>query len=442
MYTPAEMCCEICSRISTDCIYWSTPPIHIVDPFTGNNGCELFMSDPLSEWLPESMFINNTSTSATVSMTEHHHQHRRHLLVDHYHGPPKGHRPVYFVGCGWSFWMTLDYPCLNGDLDDRIPIMNNQSSFSAIAIERTDPDSENFVLSPTVSRYMPNYDDDTTLPLCTLNTEQPNQHSGRWVRGRWPNTSVCPHEMEIDTESGGGMFKIMKYDPDRPQCWHRDDLSTVGHSCKEMNCQFISEESKWTTSSLHLEKQFYGTYKQYSCQYKHYTDQELQTCINERKIYKIDGSGASIWLFLQQYLNQRIKKLTMYQNENESDGLQIHLSTLALLHHNVRTLHDELDKLTVVNTSQLESYWVNSLYVSSEREHEARGPIQIVKSQIAQDTLGWRGYSMLNLYDMTAAFTFDTATQMDGMHIIGPPMKMLITKLFHYMCLNTTVSLT
>jgi hypothetical protein len=98
--------------------------------------------------------------------------------------------------------------------------------------------------------------------------------------------------------------------------------------------------------------------------------------------------------------------------------------------------------LPVVNTSQLESYWVNSLYVSSEREHEARGPIQIVKSQIAQDTLGWRGYSMLNLYDMTAAFTFDTATQMDGMHIIGPPMKMLITKLFHYMCLNTTVSLT
>jgi hypothetical protein len=32
------------------------------------------------------------------------------------------------------------------------------------------------------------------------------------------------------------------------------------------------------------------------------------------------------------------------------------------------------------------------------------------------------------------AFTYDSATQMDGMHIVGPPMKMIVTKLFHYVC--------
>ena len=37
---------------------------------------------------------------------------------------------------------------------------------------------------------------------------------------------------------------------------------------------------------------------------------------------------------------------------------------------------------------------------------------------------------------MSAAFTYDTATQNDGMHIIGPTMKMIITKIFHFLCLD------
>jgi hypothetical protein len=35
---------------------------------------------------------------------------------------------------------------------------------------------------------------------------------------------------------------------------------------------------------------------------------------------------------------------------------------------------------------------------------------------------------------LDVAFTYDAATQMDGMHLIGPPMKMLVTKLFHHVC--------
>jgi hypothetical protein len=29
---------------------------------------------------------------------------------------------------------------------------------------------------------------------------------------------------------------------------------------------------------------------------------------------------------------------------------------------------------------------------------------------------------------------YDVATQFDGMHLIGPPMKLIITKFFHYLC--------
>jgi hypothetical protein len=431
MYTPAEMCCEICSRISSDCAYWATPPIHIEDSFFGNNGCELYMNDTSSEWMPISMFINESSAND---------RHNRHLEVEHFHGPPNGHRPVYFLGCGWSFWMTLEYPCLNADLDDRIYIMNHQSSFTLLDTESTttlvdQPASSFFTQFHSLSVGIP--EKTSTLPLCTLETELPDRHFGRWVRDDWPDATVCPQEMQVDTEHSG-QFEIMEYDPDHPVCWHRDDLSIVGQRCIEMNCQFITEESKWKTSSLHQEKKFYGTYQQYHCRYQQYTDPELQQCIQERKITKIDGSGDSIWYFLVQYVQQRIQNLTLY--DNGSEGLEIHLSSLSLLHHSVRTLNESLHDLPMVNPKQLESYWINSLYISSEREHEARGPIQLVKSGIAHEILGTKHYRMLNLYDMTAAFTFDTATQMDGMHIIGPPMKMLITKLFHYMCLNTTVS--
>ena len=45
-----------------------------------------------------------------------------------------------------------------------------------------------------------------------------------------------------------------------------------------------------------------------------------------------------------------------------------------------------------------------------------------------------QGYKMPNAFDMSAAFSYDTATQLDGLHIIGPPMKMMVTKIFHHVC--------
>jgi hypothetical protein len=55
-------------------------------------------------------------------------------------------------------------------------------------------------------------------------------------------------------------------------------------------------------------------------------------------------------------------------------------------------------------------------------------------TQLAAEVLTPKGYKMLNALDLSAAWTYDTATQFDGMHIIGPPMKMIISKFFHYIC--------
>lgn len=421
MYSPGEMCCEICSRLPDDCIYWSTPPLNLIDePYVGNNGCDLYFRDNTSEWIPESAFVNNAPPPPQSRAN------RMRRLVDSLHGPPNGPRPVYFAGCGWSFWMTLDFACINGDLDDRIYVSNNVTGSTFTLLETTKLGKKNEQNHP--------------LPYCTLDMELPGRHHGRWVRKPWPDTTICPNEMEHDPDNSQ-QFVIMKHDPQHPQCYHRDDLSIVGHQCIEMNCQFITEESKWMTSSLHMEKNWYGTYEQYECQYYYdYTDDELQTCIDERKIHTIGGSGFSIWHFLGQYLNQRTSTLTMYDNK-DNDGLEIHLSSLALTHLPLNTLHDVFtNERPVLDPNKMEFYWVNSLFFSSEREQEARGIVQQMKSDIALEVLGPKNYHMLNLYDMTKAFSYDTATQMDGLHIIGPPMKMAISKLFHYVCFNTSVA--
>jgi hypothetical protein len=329
--------------------------------------------------------------------------------------------------------MTLDFACINGDVDDRIYISDRKYGSTFTLLEET-KDSASTGTTPLDKH------NSLPLPYCTLDMEFPERHYGRWVRQPWPNTTICPRNMEYDHDHSQ-QFVIMKHDPQHPQCYHRDDLSIVGHNCIEMNCQFITQESKWMRSSLHLEKKWYGTFELYGCRYYYdYTDDELQTCIDERKIYAFGGSGASIWQFLGQYLNQRTSHLTMYNNSKDEDGLEIHLSSLALTHIPIHTLRDRLmNEHPVLDPKKMEFYWINSLFMSSEREQEARGMVQEMKSEMVQEVLGPRNYRMLNLYDMTKAFTYDTATQMDGFHIIGPPMKMVISKLFHYVCYNTSV---
>jgi hypothetical protein len=63
----------------------------------------------------------------------------------------------------------------------------------------------------------------------------------------------------------------------------------------------------------------------------------------------------------------------MYDIKN-GDGLDIHLSPLSLTHLPLNTLRETLAvERPGLDPHKTESYWVNSLFMSSEREQEARG---------------------------------------------------------------------
>jgi hypothetical protein len=281
----------------------------------------------------------------------------------------------------------------------------------------------------------------TPLPLCTLDHEALDHHNGRWVRAPFPNSTVCPNAMSVDQDFRN-MFDIVKFDATHPHCWHRDDFSNIGNRCIEMNCPLITQQSKWR-SEVHEEKQFYGVWQPYACDYVEFTDAQLQTCITSQKISSIETRGASIASYLGQYLGLRLKNIAMY-NKNSSitgqsekdDSRSVILSTLALL-HKMSSPDDLLARAILTDKSiapptankdmlQQDVYWVIGFFLSSERcDHCHMSRMNMtnhVASQTLQEAYGAHGqhYKMINAFDMSAAFTYDTATQFDGMHIIGP----------------------
>ena len=209
--------------------------------------------------------------------------------------------------------------------------------------------------------------------------------------------------------------------------------------CLEPNCQFLNKTTTWK-SSIHQETEWYGDWKHDSgCSYSEFTDDQLQTCVDQRKIYEFGVEGESIASFLRLYLTMRVKNIKLYNNTNSGNGTKVTLSTFGMSHF----CPQPTDKLRTrfknernISASPLkaEFFRVNGYFLSSERELLCTSSRMMQFNRIGEEILQSKGYSMINAFDMSAAFTFDTATQNDGMHIIGPVMKIIITKLFHYLC--------
>jgi hypothetical protein len=418
IYHAPQVCCEICSRLAPDCERWSSPPLLLEDPNFTNTGCEFFFRNGTSfKRIPRPHLIPpNPNIPLWNATKENRLRGRRRLEVAAWHGRPHGYPTARFLGCGWSDWFTLEFPCLSGELDDKVYMLNNTFHF-----QRTVPATTK---------------DPQSLPLCTLEAERidfdPYNATGRWVREPWPDNQTCPEPMTIDTAHV--KFDIMRFDADRPHCWHRDDLSRIGHKCIEINCRFINPESKWF-SSVRKEKEWMGVWRDYDCSYVEFTQNQLQECITKRKISAINRKGRSIAEFIHEYTLQRLQNVTMH-NATDPEAITVTVDTMELLHNLCTPLEDyeaKLKDLPQVGPNE-EHYWVSGFYLSSERE--ARGHVGRIpmNNEVAHAAAKRAGYKSISAFELSSTFSFDTATQSDGMHIIGPPLKAVSTKLFHHMC--------
>jgi len=418
LYGPETSCCEICARLRPYCMYWATPPFKMENRSSFYvNGCELFFgNDVPEEFIPRSHILGDINTTLSHYENRRLSTHRNLNEVEYTHGEPHGEPVSYFFGCGWSNWFTLDFPCLSAAMDDQVYMTEDEFDFVLPA--------------RMVSKEMAA----PLLPLCTLENEKFNQSNGRWIREMWPTSNeTCPTPSYKKS-----IFNIIEYDGAHPHCWHRDDFTTIGNACMEMNCDLIRPDTKWISPLRINETKWMGVWRQRTCDYYEFTDTELQQCFNTRKVSDIKVEGASIAYFLDQYLQQRVSNLTLF-NSSDPEAISVILSSLSLLHQaskEDKLMAEELRARDNVGPRQ-EYFWVSSFYISSERDTYTVVDRMNQINHLAYDTLTPKGYKMLNVYDMSATFSYDTATQFDGMHIIGPPMKMALTKLFHFLCKDT-----
>jgi hypothetical protein len=407
-YDDFESCCEICTRIP-NCQKWATPSPD-KQPMNGRPKegqpleCHLYLSD-----------------SAPVLRQSH-----RRLYDAIGYGISRHEPTAYYIGCGWSYWLSNHYPCLK-NTDDTL---FGSDTFFHLVQEGSDPNLNRPINTSDVYLKATAH-----LPACTLLDETFDSNvvaTSRWFRLPLPSTSSCPLGATMD-KNFSTQFPKGIVDPERPECWHQENMAILGEYCVEMNCGFI-HSTMWR-SWLHQETQFYGIWTPEFCKYRDLSLKQLQTCVDRRRISQISVVGCSVAGFLSEYVNQRLQGVHFV---NSSETLSVILDTLWITHklwHDTATIFKTfLNELKPINASYQEHFFISSFFYSSEREPHVLVDRSLQFSRMAYEVLEPKGYKMINAFYPTAAFTYDSAGQLDGLHIAGPPMKAITNKFFHHLC--------
>eukprot|EP00804_Cyclotella_cryptica_P026256 CCRYP_019842-RA/>CCRYP_019842-RA protein AED:0.04 eAED:0.04 QI:241/1/1/1/0.75/0.6/5/196/808 len=329
-------------------------------------------------------------------------------------GVSRNEPTAFFLGCGWSSMMSFETPC-HYPTDDLV-----FGSGSKVTVE--------YVSGNTL---------DKVPRQCTLEDEKLDVSNGHWVRYPYPNVTECGELIQDDVTGAWRDFRA-KYDGDRPQCWWREDVTKITTICGEAGCGDLFSH-RWV-SDIRKESAWFGKWELKGCMFRDMGDNEIQQCIDAKNITAITTDGASIKAVLDGYLAQKLQNINMTNATSVGDeGRTISLSTLKMPHllwaypldEHRKKLETEFPDVT---DNKNEYYFMTGFYYSSEREPHVQVDRSLQFSQMAYDILSKKGYKMLNAFDVTAAFAYDTDGQGDGLHITGPPIKTVIMKFFHHLC--------
>jgi hypothetical protein len=266
------------------------------------------------------------------------------------------------------------------------------------------------------------------LRACLLDDEKLDVSDGRWVRYPYPDDSVCRSNERDGNAAEFDVFKLQYFGDQNPICWHRDDITQIANTCAEQGCKFIIKH-RWVTD-LKRDAKWFGWWKSYNCEYQEMGDEDIQQCVDRKKISKIEVRGASISKMVTSYMIQKLQNIKMTDTNNI-----VVLDTLKLSHLLWdKTIHEHRDDLqafpNMTADSGQEYYFMSGLYYTSkffdicnalyiaytnirkgEREPHIQVDRSLLFSKIAYDTLTPKGYKMINALDVTAAFAFDTDGQ-------------------------------
>jgi len=387
-YLPMKQCCDVCSK-RADCTHWISTkekksPVH----------CYFFnLNDPSTRRKKEDKPFVSAS----------------------YWGVSRPYVGSIYLGCGWSYELSSVIPCVDNANDDRIPFIEDIIS---------------------VEDVVTNFEDTSKFPICSLDEKV----NGRWVDVK-ENETQCS-EFKPDTKYGG-QFPLQSFSKTDPGvCWFREDINDIATRCLEGDCPNLKKASQWRDSNV-IQKvensKYWGSWVPYEkCRYHLFTASELQNCITKKKINKIVCDGRSISRFLNVYVKQRADGINFYQG---SDGADVLISTLRLPHRiwndSYEVIKKRLKNMIPASSKHLK-YFLSGMYISSEREsHVLDDRAAHVTDTLSSPILKAKGWKEVNWHDISAAFTYESATQGDGLHIVGTPMKQIWTMVMNDLCQDT-----
>ena len=252
------------------------------------------------------------------------------------------------------------------------------------------------------------------LRACNLDDEKLDVSYGRWVRHIYPDDSECS-PAENETTTLGFRVAMLQYNGNRPpECWHRDDLTQIANTCGEPGCQWVVNH-RWVTD-LKREENWYGFWQPYQCHYLEMGDNEIQQCIDRKQISSITLQGASIKQILTSYMFQKLQVINMTTEGNRTVFLDTLKMPHILWHNGLRDHQEHLETnfVSVVDDTENEYYWITGFYYTSEREPHVQVDRSLQFSKMADDILTPKGYKMINAFDVTSAFAFDTDGQVSS----------------------------
>jgi len=428
-YAPDRSCCEICTR-DEECGLWMSPGHN-------NSKCSLFRGDVTmaetkalgAELDDEGKRLLKEAGIDPMSFA----YKSDSVMVGTSRRKPNEEYSTDFIGCGWSFENNMDGPCVINGTDDE--------PYRAAELLVTHE------AAPLAS-------EGDTLPYC--DPSGPGIGQGRWAPAD-PGLN-CSYSPRLE-QGKKLLFMLASNQAQAEECWIHEQFAKIGENCHESGCRVFSS-SIWRSplikpkdDELAPESMFRYMWQPYTCRVRLYTKAELRTCMQDKYLY-IDGD--SIADFFGEYVLHRIQDLNAngagvnatgcldrYAANYQKDCVPVKVPNRITADnlHMIHKIWAKNEKEWVAHiealpeaTDKHRRVWLNGPLIVSEREVHVMYERLKRFTDLARPIFERKKWVELNWLNSSAALGYDSATQNDGLHIVGPPMKILFHQLMGHIC--------
>ncbi|GMH90493.1 hypothetical protein TrST_g8988 [Triparma strigata] len=391
-YSSWEGCCDICTRMPR-CNYWTSR-----DGFKAENRN------------PRCLFYEEIEGEEEVTGLE--------GKSKVWSGVRRTEASSVHLGCGWDYEKETEELWCKSNGEDDMP----------------------YNLSPTIQFPEPPIQSPNISVLPTCSPSDPRVTYGRWYKTpRASASSDCsPFAVEAPEK---GFYRTVHKATENEECWIHDSPKQLGKMCNSPRGCTRSVMSNTWISDVALDD-FEYVWKPYGCDLKLYVDEEIKKCWEEKNFGEIEVKGDSVTEFFNYYVQNRFKKLDLKIGRRKITVTNLKLTHLiwhdSFSEFKEKIFDDNLNKGQPHSRLKLENdeikIWLLGPHIISERESGCTSERMNKFGHMLRPEISERGWKEVDWRNISMGLSHEMATQMDGLHVVGPAMKVAFHLVVHAVC--------